>query len=81
MGDDKIDNTISSVTATIVGVVLICSALIPIAIGQISFLNGLTVGTGGPDMSQYVSLIEVVITMVIIGLVVIVVRSYTRHGE
>ena len=69
---DKIDTTINSVTAAIIGVVLVCSALIPIAVGQLDFLDTL-----GEGVSQYASLISVVVIVTIVGLIIGVIKTYS----
>lgn len=77
---DIIDSSSNVVVGLIVAVILICSALIPITIEQISSLNAIQDFDQG-TIQTWTSLIEVVIIMTIIGLVIGVVRTYSRHNE
>ena len=65
---DKLDSIIDSSIAAIVGIVLVCSAVIPIGLQFIGDLTG--------EAAQYKPLLGVVIIMVIIGLVIGVVRFF-----
>lgn len=70
------------VVSLIVAIVLICSALIPIAVGQIEYLTQLFPGGEGQfDITPYTTLIGVVLIMAILGLIIGVVRTYTRDNE
>lgn len=71
------NNSTNVVIGLLVAIILICSALIPVALDQISALTA----AYGADVSQYTSLLSVVITLTIIGLVVGVVRMYTRESR
>lgn len=71
------NNSTNVVVGLLVAIILICSALIPVAIDQITALTA----TYGTDVSQYTSLLSVVITLTIIGLIVGVVRMYTRESR
>lgn len=76
---DILDSSTNVVIGLIVAVILICSALIPITIEQIKSLT-----ENYSDFSAigtWTSLIEVVIIMVIIGLVIGVVRTYSRTEQ
>lgn len=77
---DILDSSSNVVIGLIVAVILICSALIPITIEQISSLNAIQDFDQG-TIQTWTSLIEVVIIMTIIGLVIGVVRTYSRHNE
>ena len=61
----------------LVAIILICSALVPVALDQINSLE-LQYNT---DVSQYTTMIEVVIIVVIIGLIIGVVRTYTKYDQ
>lgn len=80
MGGILTDST-NVVIGLIVAIVLICSALIPIAIGQIETLTKNYGGEDGFDITPYTDLIGVVIILAILGLVIGVVRTYTRNNE
>lgn len=76
---DILNSSTNVVIGLIVAVILICSALIPITIEQITSLT-----EDYADFSAigtWTSLIEVVIIMVIIGLVIGVVRTYSRTEQ
>ena len=85
---DIIDRSTGVILGVLIAVVLICSALIPIVIGQI---NGLKTtfhgGAGGYSdeivnlVSQYADIIGIVILIVIIGLIIGVVKTYTGGNE
>lgn len=68
---DKLDAIIDSSVAAIVGIVLLCTAVIPIATDMIGDLTG--------ESAQYAPLLGVVILMVIIGLVIGVIRFYQNE--
>lgn len=76
---DILNSSTSVVIGLIVSVILICSALIPITIEQITSLTE-TYADFQP-MGTWITLIEVVIIMVIIGLVIGVVRTYSRTEQ
>lgn len=76
---DIVDNSTNVVIGLIVAVILICSALIPIAIQQITSLAQYS--DFGPEIQTWTSLIEVVIIMVIVGLIIGVVRTYSKTEQ
>ena len=76
---DQLDKSVNTVLAVLVSVVMICSALIPIALQQIANLSQLPEAYG--DVSKYVSIIEVVLVLTIVGLLIMIVRGYSRGGE
>ena len=80
MGGLLTDST-NVVVGLIVAIVMICSALIPIALDQITILTNKYSGEGMPDVSQYTSLITIVLILAILGLIIGVVRTYTRNNE
>lgn len=65
---DRLSDIIDSSTAAIVGIVMICFAVIPIAVDAISSLSG--------DAAKYAPLLGVVVIMVILGLIIGVIRFY-----
>lgn len=77
---DLVDSSTNVVIGLIVAVILVCSALIPIAVGQISSLNAIT-DFDQSQINTWVTLIEVAIIMAIIGLVIGVVRTYSRREQ
>lgn len=76
---DILDSSTNVVIGLIVAVILICSALIPITIEQITSLT--SEYSSFEEISTYVSLLEVVIVLTIIGLVIGVVRTYSRTEQ
>lgn len=68
--DDKMDAIIGASVAALVGIIIVCSVVIPVAMDQIGSLTG--------DAMQYAPLLSVVIIMVIVGLVIGVIRFYQR---
>lgn len=76
---DIVDNSTNVVIGLIVAVILICSALIPIVIQQITSLSQYS--DFGPEIQTWTSLIEVVIIMVIVGLIIGVVRTYSKTEQ
>lgn len=67
------------VIGLIVAVILICSALIPITVEQIKSLT--ETYSDFAEVGTWTTLIEVVIIMAIIGLIIGVVRTYSRGNE
>lgn len=70
----KIDDITDNMSALIVGVVMLCSAVIPVAISQIDALS--LIESTVVDVSTMQSLLTVAIIMAILGLVIVVVRQY-----
>lgn len=71
---DLLESSTTTIMGILVAIILICSALVPVALDQINSLE-LQYNT---DVSQYTTMIEVVIIVVIIGLIIGVVRTYTK---
>lgn len=67
------------VIGLIVAVILICSALIPITVEQIESLTATYKDFA--EIGTWTTLIEVVIIMAIIGLIIGVVKTYSRGNE
>ena len=82
MGDDnsKLDTVINSMIVLIVGVIILCSAAIPVISSQVSFLDSLA-STSLLDIQTYEVLIGVAILMVIIGLVIGIIKMYTGKSD
>lgn len=70
---DKLSNILDSSVAAIVGIVMVASAVIPIAVSQISSLKLLS-----GETEMYQTLLEVVVIMVIVGLIIGVIRFFTK---
>lgn len=70
---DKVDKVITTAIATLVGVILMASVVIPISVGQIATLTG--------DAAQYAPMLGVVLTMALVGLIIYVVRSFSVSKE
>lgn len=77
MGADLLNNSTNVVLGLLVSIILICSALIPVAVDQIAAL----VAKYGTDVSGYTSMISVVITLAIVGLIIGIVKSYTKESR
>lgn len=71
---DRLSEIIDSSTAALVGIVLICSAVIPTGLKFINDLNSSSV----EGASNYVPLLEVVITICIIALIIGVLRTFQK---
>lgn len=66
---DKVDNILETSIAAVIGILMICSLVIPVGVDQIMSLTG--------DYAQWNPMLLLVITMVIIGLVIAIVRYFT----
>ena len=71
---DMLENSTSVVMALLVSIILICSALVPVALDQISALTA----RYGTDVSEYTTMLQVVIILAIVGLIIGVVRTYIK---
>lgn len=71
---DKLSNIIDSSVAAIVGIVMVASAVIPIAVSQIVSLQTIT----DYDTSLFQTLLGVAVIMVILGVVVGVIRFFSK---
>lgn len=76
---DKISEITDNMSALIVGVVLLCSAVIPIAVAQINGLS--SIESSILSINTYQTLLGVAITMAILGLVIVVIRNYRNKKE
>lgn len=74
---DLMDKTINSILTALIAVVLIASAFLPTVIDQISALTT----KYGTSVSGYTSLLSVVIIMTIIGIIVGVIKTYTKDKD
>lgn len=70
MAEDRLDAVIGASIAALVGIVLICAAVIPTAT---DFIGNLT----GDNQTKYAPLLGVVLIMVIVGLIVGIIRFYS----
>lgn len=73
---DMMDKTINSIITALVAVVLVGSAFIPTVVPMINKLT-----SQGGDYATYAILLGVVITMTIIGVVIGVIKMYTRESD
>lgn len=83
MGDDndKLNTVINSLIVLIVGVVILCSAAIPVISSQVSGLSSL-IGTGQVlDIATYQTLIGVAVIFAILGLVIGILKMYTSKSD
>ena len=83
---DLLDSSTNVIMGLLVSVILICSALVPVVLSQIdsleTFVNTLAgEGKDAPDVSMYVNMIEIVVILAIVGLIIGVVRTYTKTNE
>lgn len=76
---DKIDEITNNMSALIIGVVLLCSAVIPIAVAQINGLSSIT--STAVSIQTYQTLIGVAITMCILGLIIVTIKQYKNRKE
>ena len=74
---DLMDKTINSILTALIAVVLIASAFLPTVIDQI---NNLT-DKYGDDVTGYTTLLSVVIIMTIIGIIIGVIKTYTKDKD
>lgn len=74
---DLMDKTINSILTALIAVVLIASAFLPTVIDQI---NNLTTKYGD-DVTGYTTLLSVVIIMTIIGIIIGVIKTYTKDKD
>lgn len=72
---DMMDKTISAILTAFVAVILLASAFIPTAIQQIDALSKY-----GSDVAGYTALISTVIVVTIVGIIIGIVKTYTK-GE
>ena len=71
------DKTINSILTALIAVVLIASAFLPTVIDQI---NNLTTRYGS-DVAGYTALLSVVVIMTIIGIIIGVIKTYTKDND
>ncbi len=80
---DLLDSSTNVIMGLLVSIILICSALVPVALSQIEslehFANALNMEES--DVSMYTNMIEIVLVLAIVGLIIGVVRTYTRTNE
>ena len=75
---DLMDKTINSILTALIAVVLIASAFLPTVIDQI---NSLTSKYGKDAVGGYTALLSVVIIMTIIGIIIGVIKTYTKDKD
>lgn len=74
---DMMDRTINAILTAFVAVILIASAFIPTALTQISALST----KYGDQVAGYTALLTTVVTITIVGIIMGVVKSYTKEDE
>ena len=74
---DLMDKTINSILTALIAVVLIASAFLPTVIDQIATLTT----KYGDKVTGYTTLLSVVIIMTIIGIIIGVIKTYTKDKE
>lgn len=83
MDDNSIDKTITNCIAAGLGVILICSFVIPIVSSMLKMItqkeNGQYIFSG--DIATWETLIGLVVVMTIIGLVIALVRGFSLRAE
>lgn len=77
---DKLDTVIGACIAGVVGIILICSMAIPIAVQQIGGLANIT-GITAAEKSAWTSMIEVVVLMLLVGLIIAIIRHFNGSGS
>lgn len=77
---DKLDTVISACIAGVVGMILLCSMVIPIAVQQIGSIEDIP-GISSSDASAWTGLLSVVVIMLIVGLIIAVIRHYNGSGS
>ena len=70
---DKVDNILETSIAAVIGILMICSLVIPVGWDAISGL--------GDGYDQWNGMLEVVIVMTIIGLIIGIVRYFTTSNK
>ena len=70
---DKVDNILETSIAAVIGILMICSLVIPVGWDQIQSL--------GEGYDQWNGLLEIVIVMVIIGLIIAIVRYFSTSNK
>lgn len=77
---DKLDTVIGACIAGVVGIILICSMAIPIAVQQIGGLANVT-GISAAEKATWTSMIEVVVLMLLVGLIIAIIRHFNGSGS
>lgn len=69
---DKVDNIIESSIAVLIGIIMICALVIPVGVEQIMSLSG-------TNYTQWNTLLYLVITMCVVGLIIGVIRYFSSN--
>lgn len=79
---DLMNKTIASIMTALIAIVLLASAFIPTAVNQINALIDMFTkeGTTDPTVMGFATLMFVVITMTIIGVLLGVIKGYISDG-
>ena len=73
---EKMDAIIESCVATVVGIALVTTFVIPTCFGTGGFISSLT-----GDLAKYNTLLSAVVMMCIVGLIVGVIRYFTKSDR
>ena len=77
---DKLDTVIGACIAGVVGIILICSMAIPIAVQQIGNIGSVT-GITLAEKTAWTSMVEVVVLMLLVGLIIAIIRHFNGSGS
>lgn len=77
---DKLDTVIGACIAGVVGIILICSMAIPIAVQQIGNIGNVT-GITLAEKTAWTSMVEVVVLMLLVGLIIAIIRHFNGSGS
>lgn len=80
MADDMMDKTINSILTAFIAVILVASMMLPTLVPIITDLGKTKIGDVAA-YSGYVSLLEVVLTITIVGIIIGVIKMYTSRDS
>lgn len=72
---DQLDKVVTGIIAAVIAVVMIGSVFVPIALKQVDMVSALT--STAVDVPAIVTLLGVVITLTILGVMIAILRNYT----
>lgn len=70
---DKVDNIMESSIAAVIGIIMLCALVIPVAVQQIGGLTG--------NLAQWNTMLYLVVTMCVVGLIIGVIRYFTGSSK
>lgn len=77
---DKLDTVIGACIAGVVGIIMICSMAIPIAVQQIGNIGNVA-GITLAEKTAWTSMVEVVVLMLLVGLIIAIIRHFNGSGS